>query len=952
MSHQDMHDPNDDQRDDRGFDGGDENLAAPTGPLTSTDDPRLTAYALGELDPADRTLVETFLAEHPDARAEVSEIQATAAMLGTELAAVAAPGLTEAQRATIDAAVTSGVPPHAAGPGPILSFPAKSLAAAAAALMILVVGAMYFTPQQMFYAPADFADAGPPSSTRPSDFAARDSEAGNSLQQLGYSRGESGEAMESLRSMGYLDATSGARRDDRRPDIAGTVGGQGGGAGDDRIDIDEATRWSFRASRQDLADGGDLLAKNGSPPVGKDGVVMRLGADVDADSPFQYDMFGDQVASGDDPSADLLLDRSDVVFHEAFEMAAPEQMPVVEGGSAPIGVASGAGVAPGRAMTAGRRANVAMPSGAPAPTSPAAAGSAGLELRFAGGEAERMAELGYGESAEAATRPVWPAPPFANGVLPIPLAPEAGFEAVAPPVLDALGYTEGDTDGDDLSSATRRYERDARRPTPRNESYVAPPENAFTDPRDEPLSTFGVDVDTASYSNVRRFLMNGQLPPPNAVRLEELVNAFDLGVSADRVGDAFDERPLAVVVEAAGCPWAPEHRLASITLQARPPSVERPPANLVFLVDVSGSMDSDNKLPLLKSSMRLLISQLQTQDRVAIVTYSNNSRMALPSTSCEQKDVILAALDALQPGGSTNGEAGLRQAYKTANEHFIKGGVNRVFLATDGDFNVGASAESELKAIITQSARTGVFLTVLGFGTGNLKDSKLEVMADNGNGQYAYIDTLAEGQRVLMEQAGSTLEVVAKDVKLQVEFNPGKVAAYRLLGYENRKLAAQDFNDDRKDAGDIGAGHTVTALYEIVPTGVAWKPQVDALRYQVNADAVVEEEQEDDRVPVAVESDELLFVKMRWKTPEGNTSQLFERSLMDGGQDFEQASANLRFGAAVVGFGMLLRDSAHAGDASFGRLAEIADGARGSDPGGHRAEFVRLVKLARGLTGR
>ncbi len=485
---------------------------------------------------------------------------------------------------------------------------------------------------------------------------------------------------------------------------------------------------------------------------------------------------------------------------------------------------------------------------------------------------------------------------------------------------------------------------------PSTESYEPIVEPGFVSPWQEPLSTFSVDVDTASYSNVRRFLNAGQLPPADAVRLEEFINYFDYDYPQPSGAE-----PFSVTADVASCPWAPQHRLVRIGLQVRElPQGERPASNLVFLVDVSGSMNSPDKLPLVQASLRLLVGKLDERDRIAIVVYAGSAGLVLPSTSCSDKLSILNALDRLQAGGSTAGGAGIQLAYQVAAQHFLKGGTNRVILATDGDFNVGLTARDELQALIERSARTGVFLTVLGFGTGNLKDGTAELLANKGNGHYAYIDSLDEAHKVLVRELGGTLVTIAKDVKLQIEFNPGRVAAYRLLGYENRTLAAQDFNDDRKDAGEIGAGHRVTALYEIVPPGVATSTQVDALKYQAAPGAGAQqgtEAQQAERAAQLIESPELLTVKLRFKEPEGATSKLLERPVTDAGRSLEQADEDLRFAAAAAGFGMLLRGSGHAGEASFGSVLALAEGARGDDADGYRGEFVRLVRIAASLFG-
>jgi Ca-activated chloride channel family protein len=467
------------------------------------------------------------------------------------------------------------------------------------------------------------------------------------------------------------------------------------------------------------------------------------------------------------------------------------------------------------------------------------------------------------------------------------------------------------------------------------ESYDSIVENSFHRAVEDPLSTFSVDVDTASYSLVRRFLTEGRLPPRGAVRIEEMVNYFRYDLAPPPADGA---EPFAVHVDAAAAPWAPAHRLVRIALKGRVPEESaRPPANLVFLVDVSGSMQPENKLPLVKAGLRLLAGRLAPADRVAMVVYAGSSGLVLPSTPGSERAAILEALDRLEAGGSTNGGSGIRLAYAVARGQFLKGSINRVILATDGDFNVGVTSESDLTDLIEKEAKGGVFLTVLGVGTGNVKDSMMEKLADRGNGNYAYLDSLREAGRVLVEQAGATLQTIAKDVKIQVEFNPARVEAYRLLGYENRMLKARDFNDDTKDAGEIGAGHCVTALYEVVPAGLpAPGPTVDALRYQEGLRLS----------PSGEASGELLTVKLRWKEPDGDASRPSALPFVDGGAPFDAASGELRFAASVAAFGLVLRDSPNKGSASLDLVREIAAGALGTDDGGWRKEFLSLVEKA------
>jgi len=458
------------------------------------------------------------------------------------------------------------------------------------------------------------------------------------------------------------------------------------------------------------------------------------------------------------------------------------------------------------------------------------------------------------------------------------------------------------------------------------EAYDHIEENKFRRVDADPLSTFSIDVDTASYANVRRFITDGGLPPAGAVRIEELVNyfRFDYPQPSGR-------EPFSITTELTACPWNPKHRLALIGLQGRALEDRDPaPRNLVFLIDVSGSMMPPDKLPLVRTAMRMLADILTERDRVAIVVYAGSSGLVLPSTSGDQKGRIHEALARLEAGGSTNGAGGIKLAYEVARRNYVNGGVNRVVLATDGDFNVGITNQSELVDLIERERESGIFLSVLGVGTGNLKDSTMEKLADKGNGNYSYLDSLHEARKVLVREAGGTLETIAKDVKIQVEFNPREVAAYRLIGYENRLLNHEDFNDDKKDAGEIGAGHSVTALYEVVPVGVKVDAaDVDPLKYQ-----------RETRETRAAASGELLTVNVRYKAPDGNRSQLLSRVLINRPAEM---TANVGFASAVAEFGMLLRESPARGQASFRSAGARARKFLGEDEEGYRAEFVRLV---------
>jgi Ca-activated chloride channel family protein len=465
------------------------------------------------------------------------------------------------------------------------------------------------------------------------------------------------------------------------------------------------------------------------------------------------------------------------------------------------------------------------------------------------------------------------------------------------------------------------------------------------------VSTFSIDVDTASYANVRQFLMQtGTMPPPDAVRIEELINYFDY----DYAGPPSEaEEPFAALVEVAGCPWAADHRLVRIGIKGREMERnKRPKSNLVFLVDVSGSMDEPQKLPLVVYGLQQLTHELGENDRVAIVVYASSEGLVLPSTPGSEHATILSALGQLQAGGSTAGGAGIQLAYQIAEDNFIEGGTNRVILCTDGDFNVGVTSTAELQRLCEQKAKdTRVFLSVLGFGRGNLNDAMMEAISNRGNGNYHYVDNRTEARRVLVEEMTGTLVTIAKDVKIQVEFNPRQVAGYRLIGYENRMLRTEDFNDDTKDAGEIGAGHTVTALYEVVPAGKSVDvPPVDDLKYQQPTSEPAAADT-DEAIETSDISGELLTLKMRYKKPEGDTSRKLDWAIKDEGKAFGEASIDYQFAAAVAGFGLLLRDSQYKGNLTYAAALEMAQSAIGGDEQGYRAELLELVRRAKSLRG-
>lgn len=485
--------------------------------------------------------------------------------------------------------------------------------------------------------------------------------------------------------------------------------------------------------------------------------------------------------------------------------------------------------------------------------------------------------------------------------------------------------------------AVAEYEMSARkapfyREEMNGEEYESYRENGFLPALKNPLSTFSLDVDAASYGNIRRMINQGQMPPEDAVRIEEMVNYFGYTYPQPR-----GEHPVNIVTETAVCPWNRKHRVLRIGVKAKEIASENLPAgNFVFLIDVSGSMYSANKLPLVKSSMKLLLNNLRAKDRVAVVAYAGAAGEVLPSTSGADKQKISDALENLQAGGSTAGGAGIRLAYRIAEKNFVEGGNNRVILCTDGDFNVGVSSTGELESLIEQKRKSGIFLTVLGYGMGNYKDNKLQTLAQKGNGNHAYIDNLQEANKVLVNEFGGTMYAVAKDVKIQVEFNPAFVNAYRLIGYESRLLADEDFNDDSKDAGELGAGHTVTALYEMVPVGVEIPSgKVDRLKYQTQEEKL--------STSKFTDSNELLTVKLRYKNPEESVSRKLEIPVPAKRANLE-VSEDFTFAMAVAMFGQLLRDSHFKGDATYAKVVSLARKGLNNDPNGYRREFVRLVE--------
>jgi Ca-activated chloride channel family protein len=922
------------------------------------DDPRLTAYALGELDPTERETVERLLADSPEAQNAVREIRELAGLLKTELQHEPAPELTAAQRSAILAGnVTglagnvTGLAGNVTGAAPRAEKPRRTGSRwishfAALASMAALVAVATFLP-----APRD----------RPSD------------QPSGYSLGERNrdhldrmnwavaqKESEGVRDFeGLQDDALSLSRDGRRftpasslsagrpnqrdlgADVSKFSDGSSNGAVSDEVRFGEsesgkpASRRIAGKSYDRNAGNADQKVNDNDSGLGQPGVqrpeVLAKG--------MKHSQKGDgeRRDAPEEPVASL-KQRTESAPQSAphFESEAKQATVMMRDGSAkynmPLG-SSGKHDKPGQA--AGTSTAVSKPM---------ARGS------FVGGGAGGLGGAGNGGGAG------WKRNLPAGGA-----APLAEDEAQRSPRNRAVAsFSPNDPARKDNESELRELGRKevadhaelflhaAIDAAPGTEAYEPIVENLFQSSYEDPLSTFGIDVDTASYANVRRFLtQQRQLPPRNAVRIEELVNYF----SYDYPQPA-DDRPFSVNVEAGRCPWNPANGLVRIGLKGRDIDRDkRPASNLVFLVDVSGSMQSENKLPLVKMGLNLLTQQMTETDKVAIVTYSDTAVQRLESTNGSNKTAINGVIDSLHAGGSTNGAGGIQLAYRAAVENFIAGGTNRVILCTDGDFNVGTTDDDQLVKLIQDQARTKVFFSVLGFGMGNLKDGKLEKLADKGNGQYAYIDSQNEARKVFVDDIAGTLVTIAKDVKLQIEFNPNQVSAYRLIGYENRVMAAQDFNNDAKDAGDIGAGHTVTALYETLPVGDAPRPLVgDALRYR---NVVVPKD--------GGLANELLTVKLRYKLPEADTSTLLEVPVIDpkarvageagqaGAPSAPRMTRDFNWAAGVAAFGMILRDSQFREQANFDMVLELAQGSLGDDKSGRRREFIDLVKTAKAL---
>ncbi len=800
------------------------------------DDPRLTAYALGELPASERAMMESELANRPELRAEVELIRALSGNLSAELSKElgSTPTLTRPQRAAIVRAAT----PRA---WRVIGWSVITAAAASIALMVMMPAGTLVerAPERLAMKSLSKTDAEP----KAASFAPAVTTATPSAATLPVA----------------VPAAPLLARADK-----------------------DAARFSLQNSTK----------KPGQPTLSQ--IEKEYTEATDALTTREEKKPTDRkaipppvtVAAATAPAkiADKAKVKSDALALDADDREASS--PIVAQNDAAkeseLG-STGALLAIGRGVRSGAAADAASAGKTATPSSPPAAAKSAPVLTFG-----YLARDSNNEKTHIA--PVNRAPEFQ-------LQPAREETPAVPPT------------------------------TVGGEAYNQRLDHIFRASRSEPLSTFGLDVDTASYGNVRRMIDAGRLPPRDAVRVEEFVNYFPYTIPAPQDGEAFG-----VTVEVAPCPWEPAHRLARIAVRGKAVSeATRQPLNLVFLVDVSGSMQPDNRLPLIKTGLTLLANSLTKEDKVSIVTYAGSASVVLPATSGADVRTILKAVDRLSANGSTNGGSGIQLAYDAAKAGFVRGGVNRVILCTDGDFNVGVTNRDELVRMVQTQAKQGIFLTVLGVGDDNLKDATMELLADKANGNYHYIDTSAEARKVLVEQMSGTLVTIAKDVKAQVEFNPARVGAWRQLGYEKRQLAARDFNDDRKDAGEIGAGHLVTILYELVPATVLVGEE--ALRYQAEQPAAV---------APTVHGDELLTVKLRYKAPDSNTSRLVQGVVTDS-QVRGTPSEDQRFASAVAAFAMRLRGT-EVMALDWRSIRDLAHGAVGQDPQGYRREFVQMVE--------
>ena len=884
-------------------------------------DPRLTAYALGELAEVDRAEVESQLEQCEESRATVEDVRETAELLRVELAAEPAVTLTETQRAAVEveadavAADPKAVQSATQTDKPIRRRQSALVSvlltiAAVAVLVAILPPAMQSVRRARMQANGTVAQLdGQPFSdndTSEADWgAAASSPDPNSAEFVARSSSQALSREEELFEYAFTEGTLADASN--KAEVAGAVstavaGGTSGKSGAYGLELgDKLEGIPVDAYPKQPTD--EALASLAAPDVARKrtyrSVIKRLEKRKQSVAPaLQTASSGATPVTGPAPADTPVKDGRAIANARGKN---PQQSSAVD---------------PSKANSIVKTFNSTPPPSKPPGTgttltrgSQIASKSKGLGLRKRPTNSKRELERAASEVSKSVI--------FGDGI--------GGGQAAKG------GFAQRQYDVRGLGRVTN------------NESYEPIHENEFLAPIQQPLSTVSVDVDTASYSNVRRFLTHGQWPNPNAVRIEELINYFHYDYPQPE-----DDTPFSVNIEVNACPWQPDHRLVRVGLKGKEISRDqRPPSSLVFLIDASGSMRDNNKLPLVKSSLQLLVEEMTEDDRIAIVTYSGRAGLQLDATSGEHKPKILAAINSLKAGGSTNGEAGIKMAYEQAIQHFIKDGTNRIILCTDGDFNVGVSSDNELVTMIQDKARSGVFLSIFGFGMGNLKDSKLEKLADKGNGHYGYVDNLKEARKIFVEEMTGTLYTIAKDVKVQIEFNPFQVGAYRLIGYENRLLAARDFNDDTKDAGDIGAGHTVTVLYEIVPIDKLPKPNVDPLKYQRKPGVPAEGDAAD-----AKASKELLTLKLRYKQPDADKSMRRDFPVIDKRDKNVQPSSEFEWAAAVASFGMILRHSKHKGQSNYDHVLEMALGSKGPDKSGHRREFIDMLYRARVIQAR
>ncbi|MDA0589613.1 MAG: von Willebrand factor type A domain-containing protein [Planctomycetota bacterium] len=932
-----------------------------TNPAFNPEDPRLTAFALGELDGADRTEIEQLIANSPEAAAAVKEIEETIGVLNSELAAEPAPELTEAQRSVIldgEAAAAGEVAAGEAEAEPASAGTVAKVASAAAMSGSINVDDV---PRELSHSP----------SVRSFPWAITGSLVATAAVMLvvvsQLPDGELSDLTSATPSaVSHIHSDAPAEMAMMEDESSTPGSGFPDDVYDSKFEVEVARKSSAPHNFAADAAGGSGATNSRSLPTeqltgpgnsarGLTGEPGRKVQDFSENAPDPASRRS--VVPGEAAESGQKLVQTTKRLEMTLKPVAPSRVLVAAEKKSDTQIAGSQAIAATEAPAAEQPATTspALP-GAPA-DKPASAASrvarksgavaapAGDSSRGGAGGGQQMGGRGLPESGpgkeDASTKSE---PGEGKSQLQVASNSNSGRD-------EALNrFREQQRQIEESTGLAKHLPAD-RTPSPTNEAYEPIIENDFVEPdtREKRLSTFAIDVDTASYSNVRRFLNQGQVPPPNAVRIEELVNYFRYDYAEPK-----DGQPFAVDVELNACPWATSHRLARIGIKARDiDKTNRPPTSLVFMIDVSGSMRSANKLALVKQSIDLLVNELTEDDQVSIVAYANNAGLRLDATSGAKKQQIMTVVNGLTAGGSTNGEGGIRTAYETAIKHFIQGGSNRVIMCTDGDFNVGVNNDNELVQLIEEKAASGVFLSIFGFGMGNLKDAKLEKLADKGNGQYGYMDNLREAQKVFRDELMGTLYTVAKDVKIQVEFNPATVGAYRLIGYENRKLAAQDFNDDTKDAGEIGAGHVVTALYEIVPKKT-WdaRPDVGELRYDKAEEA--KKKAASEKEEKLAFNDELLFVKLNYKNPDEETSttnpglNIPVTDLPSRGPA-KAPSNDFMWAASVASFGMNLRGSKYSGSWTLVDVLETVEGAKGDDD--LRAEFVELVKKAQSLIG-